>query len=62
LAPWPQVGGGSAQMDLTLELAEEEHTISGNIEFSTDLFVLSTIQRMAGHLQVGSISGRAGRL
>ena len=49
-------------MDLTLELAEEEHTISGNIEFSTDLFVLSTIQRMAGHLQVGSISGRAGRL
>ncbi len=49
-------------MDLTLELAEEEHTISGNIEFSTDLFALSTIQRMAGHLQVGCISGHAGCL
>ena len=46
-------------MDLTLELAEEEHTISGNIEFSTDLFALSTIQRMAGHLQVRFMSGHA---
>ena len=39
-------------MDLTLDLAEDEHTISGSLEFSTDLFERSTVERMAGHLEV----------
>ncbi len=47
-----QVGGSTAQMDLTLDLAEDEHTISGSLEYSTDLFDRSTVERMASHLEV----------
>ena len=39
-------------MDLTLDLLEEEHRISGSLEYSTDLFDRSTVERMAGHLEV----------
>ena len=46
-----QVGGSAAQMDLTLDLAEDEHTISGSLEYSKDLFDRGTMERMAGHLE-----------
>ena len=36
-------------MDLTLDLVEEEHTISGSMEFATDLFAQSAMERMARH-------------
>ena len=38
-------------MDLTLDLYEEEHTISGSLEYSKDLFDRGTVERIAGHLQ-----------
>ena len=47
-----QVGGSAAQMDLTLDLDEEEHTISGSLEYSRDLFDRGSVERMAGHLEV----------
>lgn len=47
----PQIGGSTAQMDLTLDLAEDERKISGSLNFSADLFQRSTIERMAGHLE-----------
>ena len=38
-------------MDLTLDLYEEEHTISGSLEYSKDLFDRGTVERIAGHLE-----------
>ena len=46
-----QVGGSAAQMDLTLDLDEEEHTMSGSLEYSRDLFERGIVERMAGHLE-----------
>jgi amino acid adenylation domain-containing protein len=40
-----------AKFDLTLQLEERGETLDGRIEYSTDLFDLTTIERMAGHLQ-----------
>ncbi len=43
---------GTAMFDLTLELEEDAGGISGNFEYSTDLFDDGTIERMSGHFQV----------
>ena len=40
-----------AQFDLTLTMAEVESGIAASLEYSTDLFDASTIDRMVGHLQ-----------
>ena len=40
-----------AKFDLTLFIHEEPEHLRGKIEFNTDLFDRSTIQRMAGHFQ-----------
>ncbi|GHO46314.1 non-ribosomal peptide synthetase [Ktedonospora formicarum] len=40
---------GSAMFDLTLELAEHPENIEALLEYSTDLFDASTIERMAAH-------------
>ncbi|WP_323135334.1 non-ribosomal peptide synthase/polyketide synthase [Dyella silvatica] len=39
----------TAKFDITLALTEAEEGLQGYIEYSTDLFELSTIERMAGH-------------
>jgi amino acid adenylation domain-containing protein len=43
---------GKSRFDLTLSLVESEHSIAGSIEYSTELFDASTMQRMAGHFAV----------
>ncbi|MEG4215637.1 amino acid adenylation domain-containing protein [Microcoleus sp. Pol14C6] len=40
----------TAKVDLTLHLEEKQEEISGQFEYSTDLFDAATINRMAGHL------------
>jgi amino acid adenylation domain-containing protein/non-ribosomal peptide synthase protein (TIGR01720 family) len=40
-----------AKFDLTLIMTEEEGELYGALEYNTDLFDRSTIERMAGHLQ-----------
>ncbi|MEG4144515.1 amino acid adenylation domain-containing protein [Microcoleus sp. Pol12B5] len=40
----------TAKVDLTLYLEEKQEEISGQLEYSTDLFDAVTIRRMAGHL------------
>ncbi|MEH2069555.1 MAG: amino acid adenylation domain-containing protein [Nostoc sp.] len=42
----------TSMFDLTLSLEETASGIAGNIEYNTDLFDTSTIERMAGHFQV----------
>ncbi|MEH2405962.1 amino acid adenylation domain-containing protein [Nostoc sp.] len=42
---------GTAKFDLTLEMTETAQGLVGNLEYDTDLFELSTVSRMAGHLQ-----------
>ncbi|MEG5160088.1 amino acid adenylation domain-containing protein [Microcoleus sp. AT3-A2] len=39
----------TAKVDLTLHLEEQQEEISGQFEYSTDLFDAATINRMAGH-------------
>ncbi len=41
----------SAKFDLTLEITETESGLVGNLEYNTDLFKETSIQRMAAHLQ-----------
>jgi amino acid adenylation domain-containing protein len=41
----------TAKFDLTLSMIETESGLVGRLEYNTDLFVESFIQRMAGHLQ-----------
>ncbi len=41
----------TAQFDLTLQITETKSGLDGTIEYNTDLFEASTIQRMAGHFQ-----------
>ena len=43
---------GTCKFDLTLEMWEEAGCIHGRFEYDTDLFELTTIQRMMGHYQV----------
>ena len=52
---WDQADASAAQMDLVLELFESPDEVAGNLEYATDLFTRSTMDRMAGHLQVGSL-------
>ncbi|MBD2201846.1 amino acid adenylation domain-containing protein [Calothrix sp. FACHB-1219] len=42
----------TAIFDLALTMAETEQGLAGTIEYSTDLFNASTIERMLGHFQV----------
>ncbi len=42
---------GTAKFDLTLELWEELEGLCGQWEYSTDLFDVATVGRMAGHFQ-----------
>lgn len=50
-----QAEASAAQMDLVLELLETPDEVAGSLEYATDLFTRSTMDRMAGHLQVGSL-------
>ncbi|WP_445304857.1 amino acid adenylation domain-containing protein [Microcoleus sp. Pol17C2] len=43
------VDNQTAKVDLTLHLEEKQEEISGQFEYSTDLFDAVTIRRMAGH-------------
>ncbi len=45
-------GSGTAKFDLTLGLAETAGELIGLIEYDSDLFDRSTIERLAGHFQV----------
>ena len=45
-----EINTGTSKFDLTLSLRECEQTLVGFIEYSTDLFERSTIERMIGHL------------
>ena len=59
-APGPSARGakplvtqkGTTQMDLAIDLFQSHAGLSGTIEYSTDLFDHSTIERMLGHFQV----------
>jgi non-ribosomal peptide synthetase component F len=42
---------GEGQLDLTLEMAEGQSSLSGTFKYNTDLFDAATIARMAGHFQ-----------
>lgn len=42
---------GTAKFDLTLFVVEEEHCLSGALEYNTDLFDGATIQRMLRHFK-----------
>jgi non-ribosomal peptide synthetase component F len=44
------VDHGVAQYDLTLDIVELQGELTATLEYSTDLFVATTIERMAGHL------------
>ncbi len=50
---WQQLKlpSGTAQVDLTLALAETGEGIVGDIEYNTALFRAATIERMAVHLR-----------
>ncbi|MBA2284934.1 MAG: AMP-binding protein, partial [Ktedonobacteraceae bacterium] len=50
VAPF-QLDKGTAQFDLTLEMAEEAGGLSGHIEYNTGLFDASTIERLVGYWQ-----------
>jgi amino acid adenylation domain-containing protein len=45
------VDGGTSKFDLTLSLAERETKLTGFMEYSTELFYRSTIERMIGHFR-----------
>jgi amino acid adenylation domain-containing protein len=45
-----EVDSNSAKFDLTLAMTETAEGLIAAFEYSTDLFALSTIQRMGGHL------------
>ena len=46
-----EVDAGTSKFDLTLSLTDRGENLVGFLEYSTDLFDLSTIERMAGHFQ-----------
>ena len=52
---------GTAKFDLTLSMSETEGGLSGSMEYNTDLFEASTIERMMEHFQtlLESIVGRS---
>jgi hypothetical protein len=44
-----EIESGTSKFDLSLNLAEEEDRLSGEIEYSTDLFEAARIERLHGH-------------
>ena len=46
-----QVDTEAVQFDLTLKLSETQHGIEGAMEYATDLFEATTIERLIGHFQ-----------
>ena len=46
-----EFGGDTAKFDLALGLRDDPQGLSGSIEFRTDLFEPTTIERMVGHFQ-----------
>jgi amino acid adenylation domain-containing protein len=46
-----EADSGTAKFDLTLYMAEEDGALTGLMEYNTDLFDRTTIERMVGHLQ-----------
>ncbi|MGZ5010967.1 MAG: non-ribosomal peptide synthetase [Methylobacter sp.] len=46
-----QVDSETIKFDLTLKLSETQHGIEGAVEYATDLFEASTIERLIGHFQ-----------
>ncbi|MDM8558174.1 amino acid adenylation domain-containing protein [Candidatus Parabeggiatoa sp. HSG14] len=48
---YDNVDTGTSRLDLSLELEERSDGIFGRIEYSTDLFDASTIERMIGHFK-----------
>ncbi|HEY1349826.1 MAG TPA: amino acid adenylation domain-containing protein [Ktedonobacteraceae bacterium] len=47
-----EMSNGSARYDLSLSLLETPDALSGSVDYSSDLFALSTIQRFVHHFQV----------
>ncbi|MGZ5075413.1 MAG: amino acid adenylation domain-containing protein [Methylobacter sp.] len=47
----PQFNTGATQFDLTLELSETANGLIGKVTYATDLFEVSTIDRLIGHFQ-----------
>ncbi|HEV2149751.1 MAG TPA: amino acid adenylation domain-containing protein, partial [Longimicrobiaceae bacterium] len=47
-----RLGTTTAKFDLTLALAESGGGLAGSLEYSTELFDASTVQRMLGHFRV----------
>ncbi len=46
-----QVNTGTTKFDLTFELSETPHGLTGVVEYATDLFDAETISRLVGHFQ-----------
>src|SRR5262249_42103210 len=46
-----EIESGISKFDLTLTMEEEEEGLSATLEYNTDLFDHTTMERMAGHLQ-----------
>jgi amino acid adenylation domain-containing protein len=42
---------GTAKFDLTLSMAETPHGLAGSLEYNTDLFDRSTVDRLSSHFQ-----------
>ena len=57
------VGQGGAPFDLMMEMAEHDGKLSGVLQYNTDLFDATTIERMAGHYAtlLGGIVADPGR-
>jgi amino acid adenylation domain-containing protein len=51
LGPVEGIGTRTAKFDLSLGLAEGPQGLLGEVEYSTDLFDATTIQRLAGHFE-----------
>ena len=47
-----EVDNGTSKCDLTLFLEETTKGLKGSIEYSTDLFDATTVEKMAGHFQM----------
>ncbi|TCP59316.1 amino acid adenylation domain-containing protein [Tumebacillus sp. BK434] len=43
------IDSGAAMFDLTVNLKEREHGVTGQLEYNADLFERATIERMIGH-------------
>lgn len=48
---WTELSTGSSMFDITISMEEGEEGLSGFVEFNTDLFDSSTIERMVQHFE-----------